>query len=83
MLEAMRIAQQRYFDSGQSSGFELARTCALLGRSRDAVTALKGALPAHDYAVLETATDPNFNELSGDPAFQDLVRQVTERAYRP
>ena len=83
MLEAMRIVQQRYFDSGQSSGFELARTCALLGRSRDAVAALKQALAAHDYAVLETAMDPNFNKLSGDPAFQDVVRQITERAYRP
>ena len=34
MLEAMRAAQQQFFDSGQSSGFELARTCALLGRKR-------------------------------------------------
>jgi tetratricopeptide (TPR) repeat protein len=82
MLEAMRIVQQHYFDRGESSGFELARTCALLGRNREAVAALKKAIAAHDYAVLETAADPNFNKMSNDPAFQDLVREITERAYR-
>ncbi|KAA6459553.1 hypothetical protein DYQ86_15630 [Acidobacteria bacterium AB60] len=48
MLEAMRIVQQRYFDAGKSSGFDLAGTCALLGRNEDAVAALKAAIAAHD-----------------------------------
>lgn len=82
MLESMRVIQQRYFDSRQSSGFELARTCALLGRKQDAVKALEGAIAAHDYAVLEAPADPNFNNLAADPSFQDLIRQITERAYR-
>ncbi|KAA6459544.1 hypothetical protein DYQ86_15585 [Acidobacteria bacterium AB60] len=82
MLESMRVVQKRYFDSGQSSGFELARTCALLGRNQDAVRALKGAIAAHHYAVLETAADPTFNNLAGDAAFQELIRLITERVYR-
>jgi hypothetical protein len=82
MLEATRIVQQRYFDSGHSSGFELALTCARLGRAPDAVAALKGAIAAHDYNVLGISTNPGFTSLQGDPAFQDLLRQVTERIYR-
>jgi tetratricopeptide (TPR) repeat protein len=82
MLEAMRLVQQRYFESGQSSGFELARTCSRLGRKQDAVAALRGALTAHDYNVMGMSTNPDFNLLQDDPAFQDLLRQVTQRIYR-
>lgn len=82
MLEAMRIAQQRYFDKGQSSGFELARTCALLGRKKDAITYLKAAITDHDYMVLNIATDPNFALLNGDPGFDDIQRQIIARMYR-
>jgi tetratricopeptide (TPR) repeat protein len=82
MLEAMRVVQLRYFENGQSSGFELARTSALLGRTEDTVTALRGAIAAHDYNVLGIAADPDFHPVQSDPAFQDLLRQVTERLYR-
>jgi tetratricopeptide (TPR) repeat protein len=82
MLDAVRTVQQQYFDSGQSSGFELARTCTRLGRKQDAVAALKGAIAAHDYNVMGVSTNPDFKSLEGDPAFEDLVRQITERIYR-
>jgi tetratricopeptide (TPR) repeat protein len=82
LLEAIREVQQRYFDSGQSSGFELARTCALLGRKQEAVTYLKAAIAAHDYMVLDLSTDQNFALLNGDPAFEEVLRQITARMYR-
>jgi tetratricopeptide (TPR) repeat protein len=82
LLEAMRAVEQRNFDSGQSSGWELARLCALLGKDKEAVIALKGAVAAQDYNVLSVATNPDFSKLDNDPSFQDLVRQITERAYR-
>jgi tetratricopeptide (TPR) repeat protein len=82
LLDATRLVQQQYFDSGQSSGFELALTCARLGRTPDAVAALKGAIAAHDYNVMSIATNPGFSSLQRDPAFQDLLRQITERIYR-
>ena len=81
MLEAIRAVQQRYFDQGQSSGFELARTCALLGRKQEAVTALKAAVANHDYLVLGVSSDPDFALLSNDPSFEQLQRQITERMY--
>jgi tetratricopeptide (TPR) repeat protein len=82
MLEAMRAVQQQVFDSGQSSGFDLARTCALLGRKQEAVTYLKAAIANHDYMVLSLSTDHTFDALNGDPAFADLLRQITARIYR-
>ncbi|MGB9029027.1 MAG: tetratricopeptide repeat protein [Acidobacteriaceae bacterium] len=82
MLEAMRVAQQQFFDAGQSSGFELARTCALLGRKKEAIAALKAAIANHDYGVLNVATDPHFALLNGDPDFEALLRQIIARMYR-
>jgi tetratricopeptide (TPR) repeat protein len=82
LLEAIRVVQQRYFDSGQSSGFELARTCALLGRQQEAVIDLKAAIAAHDYMVLNISTDQAFGLLNGDPAFEEVLRQITARMYR-
>ncbi len=82
MLEAMRLVQQRDFDAGRSSGFDLARTCALLGRKQEAVAALKAAIAAHDYMVLTISTNPDFVPLSGDPGFEEVLRQITQRLYR-
>jgi tetratricopeptide (TPR) repeat protein len=82
MLEAMRVAQQQFFDAGQSSGFELARTCALLGRKKEAIASLKAAIANHDYMVLNIATDPDFALLNGDPDFEEVQRQIIARMYR-
>jgi tetratricopeptide (TPR) repeat protein len=82
MLEAIREVQESYFNKGQSSGFELARTCALLGKKQEAVTYLKAAIAAHDYMVLNIAADQNFQLLSGDPGYEEVLRQITARMYR-
>ena len=82
MLEAIREVQQSYFDKGQTSGFDLARTCALLGKKQEAVTYLKAAIAAHDYMVLNISADQNFQLLSGDPGYEEVLRQITARMYR-
>lgn len=82
MLEAMRVVQQRYFDNGQSSGLDLARTCALLGRNQEAVTDLKAAVASHDYLVISLSTDQAFASLNNDPAFEEVLREITARMYR-
>ena len=78
----MREVQQRYFDSGQTTGLELARICALLGRKQEAVTYLKAAITNHDYMILNIAADPTFALLNGDPGFEQVLRQITARMYR-
>jgi tetratricopeptide (TPR) repeat protein len=82
LLEGIRLVQQQYFDRGQSSGLELARTCALLGRKKEAVMYLKAAIAEHDYMVLNIAANPDFALLNGDPDFEDLQRQIIARMYR-
>ena len=82
MLDAMRNVQQKEFDSGQASGFELARTCARLGRKQEAVAALRRAVAAHDYDVMGISANVDFDSLRGDPAFEDLVRQIAARIDR-
>lgn len=82
LLDAMRVVQQRYFDSGQASGFDLARTCALLGRKREAVAYLNAAVAAHDYMVLGMSNDRAFTALNDYPAFQEFQRQITHRIDR-
>lgn len=82
MLDAMRIARERDFDSGRSSGFELARICARLGRQQEAVAALRGAIAAHDYNIMSVSTNPDFRSLQADRAFQELLRQITQRIDR-
>jgi tetratricopeptide (TPR) repeat protein len=82
LLEGIREVQQTYFDRGQTSGFGLARTCALLGRKQEAVTYLKAAIAAHDYMVLNISTDQTFALLNGDPGFEEVLRQITARMYR-
>ncbi len=82
MLEALRLVQLRYFESGKASGMDLARTCALLGRKQEAVNDLKAAAANHDYMVLTIFSSPDFSSLRDDPAFEQLSRQLTERVYR-
>jgi tetratricopeptide (TPR) repeat protein len=82
LLEAIRLVQLQYFDRGQSSGLELARTCAILGRKKEAVMYLKAAIAEHDYMVLNIAANPDFALLNGDPDFEELQRQIIARMYR-
>jgi tetratricopeptide (TPR) repeat protein len=76
MFEAMRKVQQEYYDRGQSSGFELARTDALMGRNREAVTYLKAAYGAHDYMILQLPHAGWSSGLQGDPDFVHLKKQI-------
>lgn len=79
MLEAMIVIQQREFDRGQSSGYYLARDYALLGKNAEAVTYLKAAIAAHDYSVLNISSNAAFTTLKGDPAFEEVKRQIAAR----
>jgi tetratricopeptide (TPR) repeat protein len=76
MLEAMRPVQEHYFQMGRSSGYELARTCALLGRQDEAIRYLKATIQDRDYIVFGAIFDPDFASLSGNPAFQQIRSQL-------
>ncbi|MGA7522235.1 MAG: tetratricopeptide repeat protein [Acidobacteriaceae bacterium] len=76
MLEAMRPVQEHYFQTGRTSGYELARTCALLGRQDDAVRYLKATIQARDYIVFGSISDPDFASLRGNAGFEQIRRQL-------
>lgn len=76
MLEAMRPVQERYFQLGRGSGYELARTCALLGRKEDAVRYLNATIQDHDYIAFGAISDPDFASLRGNPGYEEIRRQL-------
>lgn len=76
MLEAMRPVQEHYFQLGRTSGYELARTCALLGRKEDAVRYLNATIQDHDYIVFGAISDPDFASLRGNPGYEEIRRQI-------
>jgi tetratricopeptide (TPR) repeat protein len=76
MLEAMRPVQEHYFQLGKSSGYELARTCALLGRRDDAVRYLRATIQDHDYIVFGVLSDPDFASLRGNAGFEQIRHEL-------
>lgn len=83
MLEAMLTVQQRYFDRGQSSGYDLAQTCAQLGRNQDALRYLRAAFDAHEY-LLFSASEPEWPaSLRADPQFAQIQQQIKDRLAHP
>ena len=83
MLEAMRKVQQDYFDRGQSTGFDLARTCALLGRNHEAIADLKAAYSARDYMILTLPSAGWADSLQTDPAYVQLRNRIRSLIDRP
>jgi len=79
MLEAMRPVQEHYFQTGRTSGYELARTCALLGRKEEAVRYLKATIQDRDYIVFDALSDPDFASLRGYPGFEEIRHQILAR----
>lgn len=82
LLEALRREQEDLFRNGQSSGYELARTCAMLGDNQEAVADLKAAYRARDFRVLDLNSQSWATALRGDPDFDGLVRQIASDLNR-
>ncbi len=76
MLEAMRPVQERSFSQGKDSGYDLARTCALLGRQDEAVRYLRATIQDHDYIVFGAISDPDFASLHGNAGYEEIRRQI-------
>lgn len=79
MLRALADVEQREFDHGQTSGYDLALTNTRLGQKEDAVAALKAAEAAHDYRIFGLESNLGFATLQGDPDFEALYREIDQR----
>jgi tetratricopeptide (TPR) repeat protein len=76
MLKALESAQLVMFQSGKSSGFQLAMTSLLLNRKKDATRYLEAAYLAHDCNVLTLPHSHFHVELGDDPDFEHLEQRV-------
>jgi tetratricopeptide (TPR) repeat protein len=72
-LAEERIRQrQRYV----TPAYNMARTCARLGRKEQALGWLEKAYNEHSDHMVLVKVDPIFDDLRTDPHFADLVRRV-------
>jgi tetratricopeptide (TPR) repeat protein len=76
MLEGMLDAQKKLYLQGRAPAYELAKTCALLGRKREAIEYLKVVYAQHDYLILISRIDPVLGNLRDEPAYRDLVAHL-------
>jgi tetratricopeptide (TPR) repeat protein len=76
LLHALRKVQEDLFRNGQMSGYDLARTCAMLGDDQEAVADLKAAYRARDFRLLDLVSQAWTSPLQGDPEFEHLLRQI-------
>jgi hypothetical protein len=76
MLESMLAVQKKLYLQGRAPAYELAKTCALLGRKREAIEYLKVVYAQHDYLILISRIDPALGNLHDEAAYRDLVAHL-------
>jgi DNA-binding winged helix-turn-helix (wHTH) protein/Tfp pilus assembly protein PilF len=76
MLQNMRETQTKLYERGEQSPYLLAQTESLGGHKRDAIRYLQIAYDKRDDATIQMATDPDFNNLHADPAYQNLAARI-------
>ena len=77
--EAVLPVQEKLVAEGSGSAYELAVTCAALGRNEDALRYLQTAFDKHEIKMLFLDEHGDFPNLRDDPAYQQMVTNVKER----
>jgi len=76
LLEALRLRQKALYDRGQFSPYYLAETCSLQGRKQEALQYLKAAYGQHADGLLDTESNPAFNNLHEEPEFRRVLTDI-------
>jgi tetratricopeptide (TPR) repeat protein len=76
MHEAMLPVQKEMSDRGIGSAYDLAATCAWLGRKKDALRFLQAAYERRETGLLYLNRDPAFNSLHGDLNYKEITGRV-------
>ena len=76
MLEGMLRVQKSQYLQGQAPAYELAATCALLGRKQEAIEYLKVVREQHDYKILISRIDPALASIRDAPEYRALVADL-------
>jgi tetratricopeptide (TPR) repeat protein len=76
MRRSMVPIQKEMLDRGLGSAYELAATCALLGRKEDALRYLQAAYEKRETGLLYLNRDPAFNTLHDDLIYREIIERV-------
>jgi tetratricopeptide (TPR) repeat protein len=76
MWSAMLKEQQRLRADGKESAYNLARTCALLGRKQEAIDDLQTAYRDHEPALMSVRIDVALVSLHDEARFREILAEV-------
>ena len=82
MREKMLPIQKQMFDRDVGSAYDLATTCALLGKKEDALRYLQAAYEKRETGLLYLSHDPAFTVLHDDLVYKEITERVGEKLYR-
>jgi tetratricopeptide (TPR) repeat protein len=76
MLEGRLGDQIAEFRRGNAKAIDVAQTCALLGKNKEAMEYLEKAYQRHEYELITIGFWKGFDSLRSQPEFQDLMRRL-------
>jgi tetratricopeptide (TPR) repeat protein len=76
MRERMLPVQKELFDRGLGPAYDLAATCALLGKKQEAMRYLQAAYEKRETGLLYLSRDPDFNILHDDLVYKEITERV-------
>lgn len=76
LLDAILTQQLDDFQQGRGGAFDIAITCANLGRKKESLAYLERAYQRHEYVFVSVRSNPAFKSLAPDPEFQDLLKRA-------
>jgi tetratricopeptide (TPR) repeat protein len=82
MRQSMLRVQKQAFDRGVGSAYDLAATCASLGKKEAALRYLQAAYEKRETGMLYLSRNPAFNILHDDFVYRELTERVVERLSR-
>jgi len=79
MYEQMLPVQEKLFADGQIPAYDLAVTCAALGKNEDTLRYLQTAFDKRNLAIMFLNEEANFNVLHNEPAYKEIEARIRER----
>jgi len=76
LLKNVLKVQKKYYEQGLIPGYVLAKTCALSGKTQEAMQYLQEDFRKHEPGIVTIRVDPALRSLHDDPAFRDLLSRI-------
>ena len=83
MRESMLSVQKEMYERALGPAYDLAATCALLGKKAEALRYLQAAYEKREVGLLYLSRNQNFNILRDDPIYKEITERVGERLSTP